>query len=81
MIEEIYYNSLSDQMALSEEYKKVSEKAYKQYKQLKEVLNEEQKKIFEDFTNSELDVCAEGEFSHFKEGLKVGLLLAMECLL
>ena len=83
IIEEIYSNNecLSERVALSERYKKISDEAYKFYTQLIDSLNDEQKKIFENFTDSEMGVCAEGEYMHFKEGLKVGLLLAMECLI
>ena len=83
IIEEIYFNNLSlgEQIVLSGQYKKISDEAYKYYKQLNDMLNDEQKKIFENFANSEMGVCAEGELLHFKEGLKVGLILAMECLI
>lgn len=83
IIEKIYFNnvSLSEQVVLSDGYKKISDEAYKFYKQLHEVLSDEQKKIFEDFVNSETGVCAEGSLLHFKEGLKVGLLLSIECLM
>lgn len=83
IIEEIYFNNLnlSEQAVSSDKYKNISDKAYKFYSRLIEVLDDEQKKIFESFTDAEIDVCAEGEFLNFKEGLKVGLLLAMECLI
>lgn len=83
IIEEIYYDKLNvcEQVELSEEYKKISDEAYRFYKRLKNILNDEQKKIFEDFANSEIGVCAEGELLHFKEGFKLGLLLAIECLM
>lgn len=47
---------------LSEEYKNLSHKAHEFYTQLNEVLNDKQKKIFKDFTESEMGVCAEGEY-------------------
>ncbi len=83
IIEEIcFYNeSLIEQVVLSKEYRNLSDNAHKLYTQLNGVLNDEQKKIFKDFTNSEMEVCAEGESLFFKEGLKAGLLLAMECLI
>ncbi|MDE7395537.1 MAG: hypothetical protein K2M95_05430 [Clostridiales bacterium] len=83
IIEEIYFNDLrlSERLSSSKEYKKISDEAYGFYERLNDILNDEQKKIFEDFTNSESSACAEGWLFHFKEGIKVGLLLAMECLL
>ncbi len=83
IIKEIYLNNegLGEQVVLNKKYKKASDKAYKFYEQLMDELNDEQKKIFEDFTDSEMDASAEREFLHFKAGLKVGLLLAVECLI
>jgi len=83
IIEEICFNneSLIEQVMLSEEYKNLSDNALKFYTQLNGVLNDEQKKIFNDFIDSEMGVCAEGESLFFKEGLKAGLLLVMECLI
>lgn len=73
--------SLSEQVKMSEEYKKISEESYGYYKRLKEILNDEQKEILDNFADAEMGVCAEGEYLHFRQGLKVGLLLAMELLL
>ncbi len=79
IIEEICFHneSLIEQVVLSEKYKNLSHSAHEFYTQLNGVLNDEQKKIFKDFTDSEMGVCAEGESLFFKEGLKAGLLLAM----
>lgn len=82
IIEEIYLDnqSLSEKVKPSEEYKKVSDESYGFYEQLNKILNDEQKEIFEKFANSEMGVCAEAELMHFKEGVKVGFLFAIECL-
>ncbi len=82
IIEEICFHneSLIEQVVMSEEYKNLSADAHKYYNQLNKVLTGEQKKIFDEFANSEFGVCAVGEKMFFKEGLKAGLLLAMECL-
>jgi len=81
IIDEICFHSerLIDRVVLSEKYKNLSHDAHIFYTQLNEVLTDEQKKIFKDFTDSEMGICAEGETLFFKEGLKVGLLLALEC--
>ena len=83
IIEEIYLSSesLNERIPFSEENKKISAEAYKFYNQLTGILNDEQKKIFENFVDLEMGACAESELMHFKEGLKVGLRLAMECLI
>lgn len=83
IIEEIYMNneSISEQIVMSEKHKKLSDEAYKLYNQFIETLNDGQKKIFENFLELEMEVCAEGEFTNFKEGLKVGVLLCMECMI
>ncbi len=82
IIDEICFNNerLIDRVALSEEYKNLSHNAHKLSTQLSGLLNDEQKKIFQDFADSEMGVCAEGEKLFFKAGLKAGLLLALECL-
>jgi len=82
IIEEICFNNvcLMEQVVLSEEYRNLSHNAHNLYTQLKGLLNDEQKKIFEEFANSEMEVCAEAEELFFKEGLKFGMLLASECL-
>ncbi len=83
IIEEICFHNerLIERVVLSEKYKNLSHNAHEFYTQLNAVLNDEQKKIFNDFTDSEMGVCAEGESLFFKEGLKAGLLLAIECLI
>ncbi len=83
IIEEICFHneSLIEQVVLSEEYKNLCHNSQKFYAQLNGTLNDEQKKIFKDFIDSEMGVCAKGESLFFKEGLKAGLLLAIECLI
>ena len=82
IIEEIYMNneSFGKRVVFNEQYKKLSDKALKCYNQFTAILNDEQKKLFEKFLDLEMDACGESEFLHFKEGVKVGLLLAMESL-
>ena len=82
IIKEIHTDNqcISEQIVLSERYKKISDEALKFYNQLSALLNDDQKIIFEKYVDSEMGICAEGELLHFKEGVKVGLLLAMECL-
>lgn len=82
IIEEICLNNTSlRERAFSDEYKKLSDETDKLYKQLIDILNDEQKKIFNEFIDLGIGVCGEMEFLRFKEGFKAGLLLAIECLI
>jgi len=83
IIDEICFNgeSLISQVVLSDEYKKLSANALKYYNKLNEVLNDEQKKILDKYAESEFGVCAVAESLFFKEGLKTGMLLIMECII
>lgn len=83
IIEEIFMNneSLCEQIKLTEEYKKRFDEAYDFYEQLCALLSDEQNKILENFVEAKMGESAEGELIHFKEGFKVGLRLAMECLI
>lgn len=82
IIEEIYSNneSVCEQIVQSEKHLKAADEAYKFYKQLIETLNDEQKNLLENFADKELEATAESEFTNFKEGMKIGFLLAVECL-
>lgn len=64
----------------SEEYKKVSDKRYKIYKELTEILTEEQKEQFEKFVNLEIDEIALSNEAYFRLGVKVGVRLVSECM-
>lgn len=82
IIDEFLLNNkrLCKQVVCSEEYKKKADKAHKLYMQLLDILNDEQKKIFREYADANVAVCSEADTAHFKEGLRTGLLLAMECL-
>lgn len=81
MIEEVYFSneSICEQIEPTKEYKKFSDEAFRLYDKLSGILTEEQKELFEDFVNKNMDERAEAEIMHFKKGFKTGLLLAMEC--
>ncbi|MDE7405770.1 MAG: hypothetical protein K2M89_02715 [Clostridiales bacterium] len=82
IIDECLLNNerLGKKVVFSEEYKKKADKAHKLYMQLFDILNDEQKKIFKEYVDTATAVCSEADTAHFKEGLRTGLLLAMECL-
>lgn len=81
IIEEICLNStILRKRVFSEKHGKKSAEAYKLYVQLTDILNDEQKNIFNKYVDMDIEECAEAETAHFKEGFKTGLLLAIECL-
>ncbi len=82
IIDEVCFHneSLIEQVVPSEEYKNLSDKANKYYTQLEKILSDEQKKVLDKFADSDFEASAVGQKMFFKEGLKAGLLLAMECL-
>lgn len=67
-------------VVFSEEDKKQADKAYKLYMQLLDILNDEQKKIFKEYVDTEMAAGSEADTAHFKEGFRTGLRLAVECL-
>ena len=64
----------------SEEYKKVSEKRYKVYNKLREMLTGEQRELFDEFANSEIDEIALSNDAYFKSGVKAGVRFVSECM-
>ena len=73
-------NAILRKQSFSNEYEKLSDEVYKLYVQLTDILNDEQKKIFNQYVDTQMCACAEDELVHFREGFKTGLLLAFECL-
>ena len=73
-------NAILRKQSFSNEYEKLSDEVYKLYVQLTDILNDEQKKIFNQYVDTKMCACAEDELVHFREGFKTGLLLAFECL-
>lgn len=81
IIDEICMNNvILRKRVFSEEHGKLSDDAYKLYEKLNDILTDEQKKIFNEYIDMNMVACAEAEVVHFREGLKTGLLLAIECL-
>ena len=64
----------------SEEYKKVSDKRFKVYEKLRNMLTDEQREQFDLFEELETEErCLKSE-SYFKLGVKVGVRLVSECM-
>ena len=62
----------------SEEYKEVQRKYGELYEKLEEGLNEEQKKILDDLYLLSGGLESEASCTWFKEGFKMGMLIAVE---
>lgn len=81
IIEELFFNEgIGERLPQTKERQKASDKAFELYNRLMDCLSDEQKEIFNNFTELETSVSAKQECSCFKEGVRIGLLLAIECL-
>ena len=78
-IEEIYNsNWSSDNFKTSEEYGKICGECDKLYKELQTYLNEEQREVLFNYMLKTGGLEGETACAHFKEGVKLGLLIALE---
>ncbi len=79
---ELYYgnNASYDTIKTSDEYKKLADKSLKQYDELEQTLNEEQKKQLEKLLDLEMYQSADFAESNFIEGLKLGIRLGVEAM-
>lgn len=82
IISEIYYgmDSLSVTESMNKEQKKFISKCCEIYEKLKATLNDEQKKMLDDYVDcSEEESCVTIE-RNFVAGFKMGLLIGIECM-
>lgn len=78
-IEEIYYGNCSaESFKMSEEYWKIISKCDKLCDRLKKGLNKKQIKILNQLVLESGGLEGEAACAHFKEGFKLGLLIAVE---
>lgn len=80
IIEEIYYGNCENHETIkpSEEYWNIHKEYGKIYEKLEEGLNEEQKQLLSDLYVEGGGLEGEMACTHFKEGFKMGLLIAVE---
>ena len=80
IIEEIYIGNRGscDTIKAGEKYFKVKEKYCKIYDKLEEGLNDGQKQLLDDLFMQSGGLEGELACSHFKEGFKLGMLVAIE---
>ena len=79
VIEDIYYGKWSvENFKPSEEYGKISDECDKLYKEIEKHLNKEQRKNLFDLVVKDGGLEAETACTHFKEGFKLGFLIAVE---
>lgn len=83
IIEDIYLGRRGniETMKPSEEYRKAQEIMCKQYNNLVQQLTEKQQNALEELYSILGELEAEHGFSRYKEGFKIGLLVAIETLL
>ena len=77
-IEDIFNGNIEENIKMSEEYGKICDECDKLYKELQTYLNEEQKKVLFNYMIETGGLEAEAACAHFKEGFKIGLLIAAE---
>ena len=65
---------------MSDEYWKTNNTVSEMTEEYKKMFNEEQQRKFLEFCDTYTLMGAESALSHYKEGIKIGLLLAFECL-
>ena len=79
VIEEIYNGDWSSEnFKSSEEYGKISDECDKLYKELQSYLNDKQKEVLFNYMIKTGGLEGETACTHFKEGFKLGLLIAVE---
>ena len=81
MIDFLLHNDdMHEEVKYSKEYKRVSDRRYKIYEELRGMLTEEQRQQFDKFVNLEIDEIALSNEAYFKTGIKVGVRLVSECM-
>ncbi|MDE7401646.1 MAG: hypothetical protein K2N17_06305 [Clostridia bacterium] len=81
IIEEIYLGNSGcvGTVKMSDEYWKINYTVSEMTEEFKKMFNEEQQQKFLKFCDTYNLLSAETALSHYKEGFKLGLLLAIEC--
>lgn len=72
-------DGVHERVCKNNEYKEASDKSYEEYKKFMETLNNEQKKRFDNFVNLHTNERCVSNDLYFKEGVKAGMNLAVEC--
>lgn len=80
IIEQFYYRQepLYESIPQSEEYLKREREYDSIHTKIEDTLNEEQKQLLDDLWLAGVGLKSEANLTYFKEGVKFGLLLAME---
>ena len=78
VIEDIYNGNIAENIKMSEEYFKICDECDELYKKIQTYLNEEQREILFDFMIKTGGLEGEAACTNFREGFKLGLLVAME---
>lgn len=80
IIEEIYLGKRGGLSSIkpSEEYNQICEKVIKHYEDLENQLSEKQRAMLEELNCVMGELSAENSMTNFKEGFKLGILIAFE---
>ena len=80
ILEQLYYGNLTDSFhQASEEYKKLYDKEMLAYEKLVNVLNDEQKELFENFLTTIHSSSSCEKKDAYIIGFKTGLQIGIEC--
>ncbi|MDE5765705.1 MAG: hypothetical protein K2I17_00890 [Clostridia bacterium] len=82
IIKELFFGERGqhENIITGKRYKKLCEELFEVCKELSKDFNEKQKELFEMICNMQAEIEGEAVFQNYREGFKIGLLLALECL-
>ncbi len=80
VIDLILSDELHESIKHSGEYKSMSDECFAVYEQLRKQLPAEQFAVFEKFADLTMGAESESNKAYFKEGIKMGMRIAVECL-
>ncbi len=74
------FDDVEEDITLTETYKALCSEGVALYNKLKKMLSKKQAKIFSTFVDKQLEIEAKSSEEYFKEGVKIGVRLTVECL-
>lgn len=82
IIKELFFGKRGqyENIITGKRYRELFEELCEVCKELSKDFNNKQKELFENICNMQSEIEAEAVFQNYREGFKIGLLLALECL-
>lgn len=77
---DLIFNAAEEDIKPTKTYKELCGEGVALYNKTKKLLSKEQAKMFSNFADKQLEIEAESNEVFFKEGFKIGVRLAVECL-